>query len=353
MVEFALILPVFLLLLLIAVDFGRLFFTYIQLNNIAREGAAYAAANPTTDNATLTTVALRESNVQAQRGEGTVSATASCAPVACASALGGTGAGNRVTVAASETFTFFTPLISAYWPGGLTIGASATAAVAVYAAGGGTPPSACTTAPSIPTFTWQSPDKTNQPLLISVDATSAPNLAYPCQNITYQWNFGGASSASDPNSGPNDPYREGMTQTYTYAAAGTYQINLTVSNAFGSTAAVPQTVSLGTTTCLKPSAAFTVSPALITDKNGKTNWIASNGSNATKFDFDGTSSGFMIDPACHPVWAWDFGDGTKATTPTVSSKTYANSWSGKTVTVTLTTTNDAGSDSTTFNIPLQ
>ena len=45
-VEFALILPVFLLLLLIAVDFGRLFFTYIQLNNTAREGAAYAAAQP-------------------------------------------------------------------------------------------------------------------------------------------------------------------------------------------------------------------------------------------------------------------------------------------------------------------
>src|SRR3954452_15595214 len=77
-VEFALIVPIFILLLLIAADFGRFFFTYIQLNNSAREAVAYAAFNPTTDNATLTTVARRESNVQAQRGEGTMAATASC-----------------------------------------------------------------------------------------------------------------------------------------------------------------------------------------------------------------------------------------------------------------------------------
>jgi Flp pilus assembly protein TadG len=39
LVEFALILPVMMLILLIAVDFGRLFFTYIQVNNAAREAA--------------------------------------------------------------------------------------------------------------------------------------------------------------------------------------------------------------------------------------------------------------------------------------------------------------------------
>ena len=115
-VEFALIIPVFMLLLLLAVDFGRLFFTYIQLNNTAREGAAYAALNPTTDNSTLTTNALLESNVQAQSGEGTdVTATAACfddvgAPLTpCTKGLGGIGAGNRVTVSVGETFSFFTP----------------------------------------------------------------------------------------------------------------------------------------------------------------------------------------------------------------------------------------------------
>src|SRR5262245_51647344 len=46
-VEFALILPVFVFLLLMAIDFGRLFFSYVQVTNAAREGAAYAAAAPT------------------------------------------------------------------------------------------------------------------------------------------------------------------------------------------------------------------------------------------------------------------------------------------------------------------
>src|SRR4249919_3588867 len=78
LVEFALIVPVFLFFLLLAVDFGRLLFTYIQLSNTAREAAAYAAFNPTTDNATLTTVALREANVQSQRGQGSIAATSSC-----------------------------------------------------------------------------------------------------------------------------------------------------------------------------------------------------------------------------------------------------------------------------------
>ncbi len=94
--EFALIVPDLMLLLLLAVDFGRLFFTYIQLNNTAREGAGYAAVNPTTDDTTLTAVALREANVQAQRGESAVAATASCVdssgtPLACSVLLAAAG----------------------------------------------------------------------------------------------------------------------------------------------------------------------------------------------------------------------------------------------------------------------
>ena len=40
--EFALVVPVMLLLLLIAIDFGRLYFTYLGVTNAAREGAAFA-----------------------------------------------------------------------------------------------------------------------------------------------------------------------------------------------------------------------------------------------------------------------------------------------------------------------
>ena len=43
--EFALVLPVMLLFLLLTVDFGRLFFSYIAVNNAAREATYYAATH--------------------------------------------------------------------------------------------------------------------------------------------------------------------------------------------------------------------------------------------------------------------------------------------------------------------
>ena len=139
LVEFALILPVFMLFLLIAVDFGRLLFTYIQMNNSAREAASYAAFNPTSTNAQLASAGATETNVQTQKGQGAMTATSSCTnsvgvALACSAATGGAGPGNRITVNMSETFTFFTPIIGSFWPGGLHVGASATAAVVDFAA---------------------------------------------------------------------------------------------------------------------------------------------------------------------------------------------------------------------------
>jgi Flp pilus assembly protein TadG len=360
LVEFALILPLFMFLLLLAVDFGRFFYTYIELNNMAREGAAYAAANPTTDNATLTTVALRESNVQSQRGEGTVTAAAACidssgASLACSSALGGAGAGNRVTVTVGETFTFLTPLIGNFWPGGLQVGTSATAAVAVYAASGGTPGVTCITRPPTPSFTWQSPNKILQPLFISVDAGASTSLPSPCHNVGYNWSFGGTSNANPAN--PFDPNREGVTQDYEYATAGTYLVTLVVTNAAGDSPPATQSINLGTTPCNAPTATLTVSPAAILNSSGvATNWKAANngGNQATVFTFDGSTSAFMSDVACHPAWSWDLGDSTTPAPTTASVvHSYAHAWSGTTVQVQLTVTNDAGTSSTTVGIPLQ
>ncbi|HEX6474925.1 MAG TPA: TadE/TadG family type IV pilus assembly protein [Candidatus Limnocylindria bacterium] len=47
MVEFAILLPVLILLLLLALDFGRVFFGWIALNNVSRIGANEAARFPT------------------------------------------------------------------------------------------------------------------------------------------------------------------------------------------------------------------------------------------------------------------------------------------------------------------
>lgn len=49
MVEFALVIPVLVLLLLLAVDFGRVFFGWVGLQNVARIAANYAAQYPEAD----------------------------------------------------------------------------------------------------------------------------------------------------------------------------------------------------------------------------------------------------------------------------------------------------------------
>ena len=49
MVEFALILPVLLLLLAAAIDLGRLFYAYVAVENAAKEGAFFGARNPLCD----------------------------------------------------------------------------------------------------------------------------------------------------------------------------------------------------------------------------------------------------------------------------------------------------------------
>ncbi len=126
------------LLLLLAVDFGRLFFSYVQINNAAREAAAYAATAPT-DNTAILAKARLETNSQAQRGEGTVTTTTSCINAAgttipCSTSSAGAGAGSQIKVTASENFTFLTPFIGGFFGNPFTISASASSTVLAYAA---------------------------------------------------------------------------------------------------------------------------------------------------------------------------------------------------------------------------
>jgi Flp pilus assembly protein TadG len=54
LIEFALVLPLLLVLIISAIEIGRLFFTKIVVTNAAREGAYYYATNPSsTDLTTL------------------------------------------------------------------------------------------------------------------------------------------------------------------------------------------------------------------------------------------------------------------------------------------------------------
>jgi hypothetical protein len=134
-----------LLLLLLAVDFGRLFSSYIAVNNAAREATNYASAragdgsfNATDYHNAVVAAAEREINAQAQGGAGTLTVSgpdcfvpSTSAPIDCrlASTSIATGIGNQVTVSVDQPFTFLTPLVGELFGGQLTMTASATGAV--------------------------------------------------------------------------------------------------------------------------------------------------------------------------------------------------------------------------------
>ena len=103
--------------------------------------------------------------------------------------------------------------------------------------------------------------------------------------------------------------------------------------------------------CNVPVANFTVTPQI------NQTYYKNNGHPGSSFTFDGTSSAFMSDPACHPTWSWNLGDGTALqTTSMVSGYHYNNpslGWNGShTVTVTLTAHNDAGTATKSVNITM-
>ena len=136
MVEFALLLPILLLLLVVAIDFGRLFATFVAVNNAAREGAAFAGLHPTqftsTDNADPENVTYRArqevENPSDTRFTAVTVAAPTCNPAPCPTVLG-TGGGKTIRVSVSTNFTFFTPMVTAIFGSSIQLSASATAIV--------------------------------------------------------------------------------------------------------------------------------------------------------------------------------------------------------------------------------
>jgi len=127
--------PVLLILLLIAVDFGRLFSSWVTLTNSARVAANYAASDPNPPDGFGAA-----SNYAAQvNAEGFASLNATCTtagvpqPVFADTTVDSNtttkNLGDEATVSISCTFKVMTPIISAIVGSNLPMSASSTFAI--------------------------------------------------------------------------------------------------------------------------------------------------------------------------------------------------------------------------------
>ncbi|MGH2466873.1 MAG: PKD domain-containing protein [Candidatus Limnocylindrales bacterium] len=337
LVEFAIVLPVMLLLMLLAIDFGRLFFSYIQVNNAAREGAAYGAANPG-DTAGITARADQETDAQSQRGESALVVSAACtdtagATMACSDAPGGAGAGNHLTVTAVERFTFLTPLIDTFFGNDLHMSASATSTVLGFAASaGGTPPPGCV-GPDVPVLF----NATVSGMTVALDASAAAPNSGLCAISGYNWDMGDGATVF------------GKQTSYDYSSAGTYTITLQVTNQGGSqtgttTVTVPSVGGTPTPTP-SPSPTMSPSPSPVCGLVAGFSWQSSKNGSDNIVAFQGYYSG---QPA-PTSWAWTFSGGNPATSSNQNeSVTFPKN--NKDYSVTLTVSNGACSATSTQTI---
>lgn len=139
LVEFALVLPILLLLLLGMVDFGKAFNYYIDQTHLANTGARYAAVNVKPSGATLQAYIKGLADSTELRNGGTAS-VASPGVRVCISFPSGTATpGQPVRVTTTSTYNWIPIVGNNLSAGNVTISSSATmrleAIPTVYSAG--------------------------------------------------------------------------------------------------------------------------------------------------------------------------------------------------------------------------
>jgi PKD repeat protein len=302
LVEFALLVPLLLFLTVIALDFGRIYLGWVNLQSMTRIGANLAANNPTAWTGAGDPAVKAKYQAQIRNDAAATNCQlplVSGVRTAPAPVFSGTTLGSTATVSMSCSFGVITPLISSILGNSVTVSSSAAfpvkSGITSPGAGGvGTVPNAAftgngTVAPNAVSGT--------APFTVVFRDTSGGSPS------SWSWDFadGTTSIAQDP-------------LDHTFTTAGTYVVSMTASNANGST-----TQSMGVTVTAASAADFTAS--------------ALSGATPLAITFtDASTSGGT-------AYAWNFGTGQGTATGTTASHTYNTAG---TFTVTLTVTYPTG-----------
>ncbi|OGO58219.1 MAG: hypothetical protein A2V85_14760 [Chloroflexi bacterium RBG_16_72_14] len=296
LVELALALPIILLLTLIALDFGRVYLGYINLQNMARIGANYAANDPDAWGATPDTDAQTQYRNQILADAAATNCTlpqSGGQPVVPAPVFtdvtgdgNANGLGDVGTVRITCTFGVITPFISNILGGSVQVTAESNFAVktgmSAVASGGGTPtggsaPNAAFSANS--TITPNSITVIGPVVDVEFRDTSGGNPT------SWAWNFADGTTSND-----QDPLQHTFTCAFSSCS---YVVTMTATNILGSS-----------------MASMTVTVVGISDVNFTSDKQSGNAPLAVQFDDASTPGG--------TAWDWDFGDGDTGTGESVS-----------------------------------
>jgi hypothetical protein len=247
-VEFALVLPVFMLFFATTLDLGRLAAAQLTVANAAKEGAFQAALTPTDFDSSKPCPASGDTNrilcrIQLElKGSGiTVSRSdvaVSCSQSGCPKAMG-----SRVTVAVTGRFQLLTPVLSPFF-GGTSVPFTRSSTMQLEALPA--PPTTTTTTTTTSTSTTTSTTTTTTATTTTTEACIMPSAGFEytvsptskvapvtltvkdtttspaCAITSWFWEFGDGTTSLVQNPG-----------SHLYLAKGTYKIRLTVANAAG------------------------------------------------------------------------------------------------------------------------
>ena len=240
LVEFALVLPIILLLTMTALDFGRIYLGYINVQNMARVAANFAANNAA-DLYDTTSTKHAETLLKYQNQIALDAAATNCrlpggtAPQPTYTDVDGNGEpdgiGDNATVGLTCSFQVITPFISTIIGNSVNVSTSVVfpiksgmSGTSNTSSGGwcGSPPNASInvspgTTGSMPSFT-----------VTFTDASGG------CPATAWSWNFGDGSATSTAQDPP----------AHAYTAVGTYTVTMRASNSVGYTDALPVTITV-------------------------------------------------------------------------------------------------------------
>ena len=306
LVELALTLPVVLLLLLIAIDFGRVYLGWVNLQQMARIAANFAADHATAwDTPGDATVRARYQSIV--RNDARLINCTLPAVLPDPQFPTGTAIGQEVKVQLSCEFSLITPIISRVVGSSILASTDATypikQGIVATVPGGGAPP----VIPPVADFV-ASPRNGWSPLQVTMTDTSLN------QPTSWVWDFSVGASSTGAGFGSVNPTVK-LTQgphTVTYTCTGnpgdtcTWGISLQVTNAGGSdTASRPDYVTVTVPPPTGPIADFTGAPRSGTQPL------------SVSFQFNDLRVGTVT----YTAYQWDFtNDGTfDATGATVSN----------------------------------